>query len=182
MRNFHDTEGGALACLAKEHLEGALVLDAAQAKRGKILFRPTLFLAGQGLELILKGCTVWNGGTINTSGRRGHALIEMWGSDACEPVRGHVFVNATRVAAEDRNSGKYPDSVAEEDVLTTMDQMVRDLADLHGMPKVYPLRYPADPEMLAPRTPFLVKTLWATADDFVKRPSDFKLEVFHGRA
>lgn len=182
MTDFFDTEGGRYSSLAKQHLEGAFVLDEAQRERGKILFRPTLFLAGQGLELMLKGCTVWNGGTINTSGRGGHALIEMWESIACEPVRGHVFVNATRVAAEDRSSGRYPDSVAEEDVLTTIDEIVRSLADLHGMPKVYPLRYPADPYMLAPSTPFLVKTLWATADDFVKRPSDFKLEVFHGRA
>lgn len=178
----HDSEGGEYASLAKQHLEGAFVLDRAQRRCGKILFRPTLLLAGQGLELMLKGCTVWNGDPINTSGRGGHALIEMWESDACEPVRGHVYVNATRVAAEDRDSGRYPDSVVEEDVLTTIEQMVRALADLHGMPKVYPLRYPADPDILAPRTPFLVKTLWATADDFVKRPSDFKLEVFHGRA
>lgn len=52
MSDFHSTEGGAFVSLAKEQLEGALVLDEEQRKRGKILFRPTLFLAGQGLELM----------------------------------------------------------------------------------------------------------------------------------
>lgn len=183
MPEFFSSEGGQFAGLSKQHLEGALVLDEAQRDRGKILFRPTLLLAGQGLELMLKGCSVWNGGAINTSGRGGHALIDMWDSEVCEPVRGHVFVNATRIAAEDRDSGRYPDPVAEGDTLSTIDELIRALADLHGMPKLYPLRYPLkpnDPSLLAPRTPFLVKTLHATADDFVKRPDDFKLDVFRG--
>jgi hypothetical protein len=179
--DFFSTEDGQYASLAKQYLEGALVLDGAQRDRGKVLFLQTLALAGQGFELMLKGCTLWNGGTVNTSGRGGHALINMWESDVCEPVRGNVFANASLINAEDRVSGKYPDASAVGEVLREIDQLVRALADLHGMPKVYPLRYPADPNILAPRTPFLVKTLWATADDFVKRPNDFKLDSFHGR-
>ncbi len=179
MRNFHDTEGGAFASLAKEHFEGALVLDAAQGKRGKILFRPTLFLAGQGLELMLKACTVWNGEPIKRSGPAGHDINGMWGSDACEPVRGHTFVNALRLASEYRDSGQHPDVIAEEDVIPTIDEYVRALGKLHSGGG-YPLRYPADPNTMAPNTPFLVRSLWATADDFVKRPSDFKLDHFKG--
>lgn len=125
MTNFHDTEGGAFASLAKEHFEGALVLDRAQGKRGKILFRPTLFLAGQGLELMLKGCSVWNGQEIKRRGPAGHDINAMWQSDACEPVRGHTFVNAIRLAAEYRDSGMHPDVVAEEDVIPTIDEYVR---------------------------------------------------------
>lgn len=181
MSDFHSTEGGAFVSLAKEQLEGALVLDEEQRKRGKILFRPTLFLAGQGLELMLKGCTVWNDQTINRSGRGGHDIVTLWQSDTCEPVRGHVFVNASRLAAEHRDSGRYPDAIAEDDVLKTIDEYVRALGALHGGGG-YPLRYPADPNTMAPRTPFLVKTLWATADDFVKRPDDFRLHAFRGFA
>lgn len=178
---FHDTEAGSFAGLAKEQLEGAFVLDRAQRKCGKILFRPTLFLAGQGLELMLKGCMVWNGQPIKRSGGDGHKIIPMWDADACELIRGHMFGNASRIASQYRTSGRYPDAIAEDDVLSKIDEYVRALGSLHGGGG-YPLRYPSDPGRIGPRTPFLVQTLWATADDFVKRPNDFKLDVFQGRA
>lgn len=174
MTAFFDTEAGQFASLAKQYMEGARVLSEAQAERGKILFRPTLGLAGHGLELMLKACVLWNGERPITSGRAGHAVISMWESDTCAPLRGHLFANAIIVAMEARERGSYPDVPTEEDVLPAIDAYVRALGELHAGGG-YPLRYPADPDTMAPRTPFLVESLWNTADGFVKRPDAFKI-------
>lgn len=178
MVDFFSTEAGKFASLAKQYLEGALVLNDAQRERGKILFLPTLGLAGHGLELILKACMLLNGHKPVTSGRKGHDVICMWDSDICEPIRGHLFVNADRFAKESRDSGLYPDCIPEDEVLQLIDEYIRALGNLHGMSGVYPLRYPTSANTMAPRTPFLVQSLWATADDFVKRPTEFILNNF----
>ena len=178
MADFFETDAGQFASIAKQFLEGALTLDAAQKEKGRILFRPTLALAGQGLELMLKACLCINGITP-TKGREGHNIEKLWSNDACEPARGHVYVNARIVAGDDRSNGNYPDVPKEEDVLTLIQEYVLELGRLHGGGE-YPLRYPANPNQTAPRTPFLVKSLWRTADDLVKRPNDFELRRFRG--
>lgn len=181
MTDFFSSDAGQCAIVAKEFLEGALTLNAAQRDKGRILFRPTLALAGHGLELMLKACSYLNGQPPRTSGRKGHDIVSLWGADVCEPVRGHVFVNAHRVAAEDRASRDYPDVPDDDDILPLIEEYVIALGKLHGGTGGYPLRYPSDPGQKAPRTPFLVKTLWAAADDFVRRPNDFELRRFRGQ-
>lgn len=101
--------------------------------------------------------------------------------DICEPVRGHVFGNAIMVAAEDRQGGNYPDVPSEADVIPLIEEYILALGKLHGM-RDHPLRYPAPPNQKAPRMPFLVRTLGRVADDLVKRPSDFELARFVGKA
>ena len=58
-----------------------------------------------------------------------------------------------------------PEALAEE--------YVKALGELHGALTSYPLRYPESEPRLAPRAPLLVDALHRTADDFVKRPSEF---------
>ncbi|WP_428427296.1 hypothetical protein [Pararhizobium sp.] len=177
---FFSTEAGGYASIAKQFLEGALVLSEAQRDRGKILFRPTLALAGQGLEVLLKACMSLNREAPKTKGRDGHDIVGMWNLDVCEPVRGHVLANAVRVAAESRQDVGYLVVPAEDEVLPLIQEYVRTLGELHGGGG-FPLRYPSAAHTQAPRTPFLVQALWTTADDFVKRPGDFELKRFRGQ-
>lgn len=181
MTNFHKTEVFSFASLAKEYFEGAWALDEAQRDHGKILFRPTLFLAGQGLELMLKACTVCNAQRINRSGRGGHDIVGMWLSDACEPIRRSVFENSVRLAVDYRQSGEYPDVLSDKEVVATIDEYVRAPGVLHGGGGTL-CGTQQDQRQKAPRTPFLVKTLYATADDFIRRPSDFSLAGVHEKA
>ncbi len=181
MEDFFSTDARQRASMAKQYLEGALTLDAAQGVKGRILFLPTLALAGHGLELMLKACLFLNGKQPDEVRKCGHKITKLWALDICEPVRGHVFANAFRVAAEDRANGAYPDSINEVEVLPLIEEYVIALGKLHGEGD-FPLRYPADPNLKAPRTPFLVKSLWGAADDLVKRPSDFRLPSFLGKA
>jgi hypothetical protein len=181
MSDFFSSEAGQFASLAKAFLEGARVLDAAQPENGRMLFRPTLALAGHGLELMLKACFHINGLMPPTKGKKGHDILALWAADVCEPIRGHLFVNARIVAEIDRASGQYCDVPHDDDVLPLIEEYVTELCKLHGRDR-YPLRYPADKGQKAPRTPFLVKSLWRTADDLVKRPNEFELSRFRGLA
>lgn len=177
MSDFFSTDGGQFAGLAKQFLEGALTLNEAQREKGRILFRPTLMLAGQGLELMLKACICLNGERPPTKGRSGHDILGLWPSDLCAPVRWHVYESALRTVAFERIDGGYPDLPQDGEIVPLIERYVVDLSKLHGGGG-YPLRYPADAEQTAPRTPFLVKSLWGAADDLVKRPNDFELTRF----
>ncbi|MDE4176247.1 hypothetical protein PXK01_18995 [Phaeobacter sp. PT47_59] len=174
IENFFETDAGQHASKAKQYLEGSLVLDAAQREKGKILFLPTLALAGHGLELMLKACILWNNGTVETKGRNGHKIVTMWNKSECTPVRCQMRSIAIRVADLDRQSGLYSDVPKTEEIPDLIDDHVTALGGLHGQ-KDYPLRYPSNPNQKGPCTPLLVRTLWETADTFVKRPSEFLL-------
>lgn len=172
--DFGTSDAGRFAKTAKQFLEGALTLDAAQRDKGRILFRPTLSLAGHGLELMLKACVYLNGEQPTIKGRKGHDVLNLWNADICEPVRRHVFSNAIRVAEEDRTSGIYADVPRQDAIQPLILEYVVALAKLHGDPS-YPLRYPASEKQYAPLTPLLVKSLWRASDDLVKRPNEFVL-------
>lgn len=178
MSQFWETDAGKHAAVAKSYMEGALTLSDAQAEKGRILFRPTLSLAGQGLELMLKACMYLNGKTPPTRGIAGHNIKEMWQEEVCEPVRGHVYANATAAVTE-AVILRLRATPEPEDILSLIEEYVDALAELHGRGGS-PLRYPSTSEQEGPRTPFLVRALWGSADDFVKRPSDFALQRFRG--
>nr|WP_320142472.1 hypothetical protein [uncultured Cohaesibacter sp.] len=177
MTDFFSSEAGQCASIAKQFLEGALTLDAAQRDKGPILFRPTLALAGHGLELMLKACFYLNGQEPPISGKKGHDIISLWERDICKPVKDHVFANANRVAEEDRASGAYLDVPEQDVVQAIIAEYVIELGKLHGN-SPYKLRYAAPQNQKAPRTPLLVKSLWGASDDLVKRPNDFVLSNF----
>ncbi|MEC9065750.1 MAG: hypothetical protein VX569_00550 [Pseudomonadota bacterium] len=162
-----------------QYLMSALVWSDAQATEGRAVFRPTLALAGQGLELMLKACMLWNGKSPPLKGPQGHAIQDFWEDEVCEPVRGNAFANAEVVAEELRLAGSNPsDKSLEGDLIELVDKYVASLAGLHAAP--YELRYPGDPATEGPRTPWFVRVLYRTADDFLKNPSDFKLRAFPG--
>ena len=175
------SEAAEFASLGKSFLEGARVLDEAQLNNARILLRPILALAGQGLELILKACFHLNGQAPPHKGNTGHQILALWSADICEPLRGHFFANASVVAEMYRNSCHYRGVPHDDEVLPSIEHSVTELCKLHGRDR-YPLRYPTDQGQLAPRTPFLVKSLWRTADDLVKRPKEFELRRFCGNA
>lgn len=180
MESFFDTKAGKHASLSKQFLEGALTLDASQQEKGRILFVPTLALAGHGLELMLKACMLLNNEEPPTRGREGHSISDLWKRDVCEPVRGNVYAYANIAVLEHRENINYrgvPDE--NEDVIAIIEDHVLSLGDLHGG-KLFPLRYPSDPDKKSPRTPLLVRALWGAADDFVKRPDEFRLAHFRG--
>lgn len=181
MEDFLSSDAGNFASLAKQFLEGALTLSDAQREKGSILFRPTLALAGHGLEVMLKACFCLNGHKPPDRGPKGHDIVNLWTSAICEPVRGHVFANARQTANEDRKSGDYHHVPDDDEVLPLIEEYVIALGELHGRAG-YPIRYSTDPDQKAPRTPFLVRSLWRTADDLVKRPGEFELRRFHGQA
>ena len=174
MTDFFSSEAGRLAGLSKSFLEGARVLDEAQLATGKILFPPTLALAGHGLELMLKCCFRINGLDPPTSGKRGHELKPLWEKDICEPLRNAVCANARLAANVDRSNPRYRGVPDDTKIPPLIEQAVLDLCRLQGE-HGYPLRYPPETGKEAPRTPLLVKALWRTADDLVKRPADFVL-------
>jgi hypothetical protein len=166
--------------MAKQFLEAALTLDAAQREKGRIVFLPTLALAGHGLELMLKACSFLNGHPAPTKGRAGHDIESLWRTEVCEPVRGHVSRSAIQVTAEARASGDYLGVPDNGDVLPLIEEYVIKLSKLHGV-RGHPLRYPSDSNQIAPKTPFLVKSLWAAADELVRRPREFELRHFRGQ-
>lgn len=72
---FFSTDAGRCAMIAKQFFEAATVLNHAQREKGRMLFLPTLMLAGQGLELMLKACVHLNGEVPPKSGRAGHDIV-----------------------------------------------------------------------------------------------------------
>jgi hypothetical protein len=174
VNDFFSSDAGKYASAAKQFLDGALTLLDAQGKEFQTLRRPTLALAGHGLELMLKACICWNGEKPKTSGKMGHDIPSMWSSAICRLVRDQVFANAKFVANEARLDQYLYGVPDDTEVLPLIEEYVLALAKLHAGGG-HPLRYPADPAKEGPFNPFLVKSLWRTADDFVKRPNDFKL-------
>lgn len=182
MSNFFDTPAGKHASLAKQFLEGALTLDAAQTEKGRILFVPTLTLAGHGLELMLKACMLLNKEEPPRNGRDGHNVSAFWKRDVCEPVRGKIYAHANIAVLEYKESLLYCGIPCEnEDVIAIIEDYVASLGDLHGE-RHFPLRYPSTTDKKGPITPLLIKALWSTADDFVKQPDDFRLARFRGES
>ncbi|WP_425049751.1 hypothetical protein [Psychromarinibacter sp. S121] len=179
MTDFLSSDAGRCAIIAKQFLEGALTLDATQRDIGPVLFRPTLALAGQGLELFLKACWHLNGKKPPTSGKAGHDVVGLWNDEVCKPAQDHVFSNANRVTAEVRASGTQSELPDQDGIQPLIVEYVFALGKLHGE-YPYPLRYPSAEDKMAPRTPFLVKTLWGASDDLLKRPEDFMLTNHRG--
>jgi hypothetical protein len=181
MTDFFSSEAGRCAGLAKAFLEGARVLDEAQLENGRILFPPTLALAGHGLELMLKACFHIHGQKPPTKGRKGHEIELLWVADVCEPLRSAAYANAKLAAEIDRTNPRYLGVPDAAEVPQLIKQAVLDLCKLHGG-EGYPLRYPPDDDKVGPRTPLLVKALWRTADDLVKRPTEFLLRRHTGNS
>lgn len=176
--NFWDTEAGRLITYAASYMKGAATLSAAQPKEGRAVFLPTLSLAGQGLELMLKACCRLNDQDYDT-GTAGHKILPLWRSDVCEPVRGHTYQSASFIAQELAESGLYRDKPM-KDPIEEIEGYVSELCKLHAMAN-YPLRYPKNPGIKGPRTPFLVQTLNEVAQTMVRNPMAFHLDTFHGR-
>lgn len=175
MADFFSSDAGQHALIAKQFLEGALTLDAAGTRKRPILFRPTLALAGHGLEMMLKACWLLNDRMPPKQGRKGHDIVGLWKAEESKLMRSRLFENAGDVAARDRASGDYLDVPDRNEVRQIIEEYVIELGNLHSGVNGYALRYPSDPSQKAPRTPFLVKSLWRVADDLVKRPEEFKL-------
>lgn len=165
------------AVVAKRFLQAALELDYAKPEKRRMLFVPALFLAGQGLELMLKACVFLNGKVPP----KNHDICGLWRRDDCEPVRGHVYLHAGHAVEEARENPSYlgvPDE--SEDILSLIEEYVIALGELHGG-KGHTLRYPSEPEAQGPRRLFLVRALWGATDDLVRNPDSFRLERFLGR-
>lgn len=172
-RGFFRTPAGKHIAYAKRHLEGALTLTEAMHDKGRILHLPALHLAGHGLELMLKAAILFNGGTVNT-GRGGHDIEQMWRRQEAEPVRIHVRINANIAHSIELEADRYCGVEGIEDAALLAEEYVLALGRLHALAKKYPLRYPMDEAVEAPRAPLLVQALWRTSDDFVKRWDDFR--------
>ena len=177
---FFETDAGKLAAIAKAYLEGASSLDDAQREKGRILFLPTLSLAGHGLEMMLKACWSLNGKNSEEVRKAGHNILKLWNDEVSEPLRATMYVNARMVAAIERDTGLYPDVPDCGDTQILIEEYVLALGNLHGRSPDFPLRYPSNQDQKAPRTTFLVRTLYRSADDLVKRPIEFELSYFKG--
>jgi hypothetical protein len=173
MTDFLETEAGQCAVIAKQFLEAAEVVTAAQIERGRILHRPALFLAGQGLEQLVKACIWINGSQPPTKGREGHDILSLWPRHECSILRLMIFQNAEVAAEEARASHRFRDVPSHADVREMMEDHVASLANLHGR-KDYPLRYQGIPSDRGPQPFLLTRALWLTADDLVKRPETFR--------
>jgi hypothetical protein len=171
--SFPDSDAGKFALLAKAFFEGALTLKDAMPSKGKVLFVPTLNLAAHGLELMLKAALLHNGRQPPTRGRPGHDIIGMWNEKEAEPVRCGLRRNAKIVHQIALHEAVYKGVAEVTEPAALAEEYVKALGELHGALTSYPLRYPESQPRLAPRAPLLVDALHRTADDFVKRPSEF---------
>ena len=171
--SFLDSEAGKHAALAMSFFEGALTLKDAMPTKGNVLFVPTLNLAAHGLELMLKAAFLHNGRKPPQSGRAGHDIIGMWNEKEAGPVRCGVRTNADIVHQTALQDAVFKGVAEVTEPAALAEEYVKALGELHGALASYPLRYPESERRLAPRAPLLVDALHRTADDFVKRPSEF---------
>jgi hypothetical protein len=180
--DFKDTAAGQFAITAVEYMKAALVLDQARLKEGKVLFRPTLHLAAHGLELILKACLTLNGHPGTFRGREGHNLWPMWEDDRCSTLRQNVLNNAKTVLVKDQYNDRYGGDVPCPENYQSILDILKVLCALHSeqsetrKSSVDHLRYRMEKKD-APHTPWLVKTLYETSDDFLRQPNHFKLSA-----
>nr|KPN28054.1 hypothetical protein KS05_06900 [Rhizobium brockwellii] len=171
--DFHETDAGKFISRAKCFLEAARVLDNKMVDgRSHMLFAPALHLAGHGLELLLKGCLIHNGQSKVRA--FGHRINEMWAVDLVEPLRLAAGRNADITHLEAVASGMFPDAENINNPREVFEEYRSALGELHAETKVFPIRYPTDDDRVGPKTPLLVGTLWLTADDYVKRPDEFR--------
>lgn len=175
MSEFNTSEAGRYAAHASQILAGAQILSEARLSSTRRLVLPMLNLAGHGLELLLKACILLNGGQPATSRGQGHDVKTMWARDDCAPVREHIFYNSKIAVFEARKEGLYPDIPQDDEVSGLIEEYILALAELHGMPRDYPLRYPANGNYSGPRSPMLPKALDMTAQDFCRNSTNFEL-------
>jgi hypothetical protein len=150
-------------------LYAALILDAERVGAGKILFRPTLHLAGHALELLLKACLCLNGQTKDAASKHGHNIWPLWESMECNVLRKQVIFRAKRLAKVDQRNENHPEVQTSAEI-ESIEAPIKKLCDLH---KENLLRY-REGSKQAPDNPRLVKTLYETSDDFFRQPSHFK--------
>jgi len=174
--DFNTSNAGQHAAYAVQILSGARVLSSARPVSPYKLLLPMLNLSGHGLELLLKACIYLNGSVPSKSGTEGHNVKEMWDRYDCEPVRVHMYYNAWLAVIEARSENIYPDIPDDDEIDGLTDEYVKVLAELHGMRRVLPLRYPSEIKHRVPRSPMLPTALHMTAEDFCRNSTAFKLE------
>ncbi|SFA53504.1 hypothetical protein SAMN04487972_11112 [Paracoccus halophilus] len=158
-----------------EFLLGAKALNAASLEGTPFLQRPTLALAGHGLEMMLKACCYVNGRKPPSNGKKGHDIAALWQDDICLAVRLHVYIHAGYAVEEARLSGMFPDVPEDDEAQTLIEEYVKELCRLHGGTAGYPLRYPHECDEKAPPKHFVVDALCGAADDMAKSLSEFDL-------
>ncbi|WP_160003895.1 hypothetical protein [Rhizobium sp. 18055] len=170
--NFN-TDAWKYIARAKSFLEGAYVVELHSASCG-ILITPALHLAGHGLELLLKGCLLQNGYSTIQLLSFGHRINDMWPLAAAEQLRLAARINAAITHQDAISAGDYPAVEVVINPQELFETHLTDLGALHAETMHFPIRYPAEDERIAPRASLLIGSLWRTADDYVKRWSDFK--------
>lgn len=170
--SFEQSEACNWGVYACSYLMGAQALVEATPTKGRGLFAPTLHLAGQGLELLLKAFLIHNGASRQVAIQYSHKINEMWMLEKTRSVRDHILENAPIELAFLRAEQQSAD-LPIGDAGAAVARYVRYLAILHAKKREYPTRYPTQRSYKAPRTPLLVATLYRTADDFLKRPDEF---------
>jgi len=174
--DFSKTEAWGFLSRAKAFLEAAEVLKTEIVTHNRItLFAPTLHNAGHGLELLLKGCLIHNGVPTADAVNYRHNVNAMWELPQVSKLREIAAINAKTTHAEALASGLYPDAATVADPAKLFEEYRHELGRLHAEAGKFPLRYPTHVDERAPRTPLLVGTLWRTADDYVKRPNEFRM-------
>lgn len=176
MSNFNSSEAGRHAAYAVQILAGARTISEARFSSRRRLLLPMLNLSGHGLELLLKACILINDGRPPAHGSEGHNVQAMWARRECEPVRVHVTYNARLAVLEARSERLYPDIPRDDEIEHLVEDYVLALAQLHGMPRTFPLRYPANDNFKGPRSPMLPQALHMTAEDFCRNPTSFVLQ------
>lgn len=174
--DFNTSNAGQYAAYAVQILSGARVLSSARLVSPYKLLLPMLNLSGHGLELLLKACIYLNGDVPPNSGIEGHNVKKMWERDDCEPVRVHLNYNARIAVIEARLENIFPDIPDDDEIDGLIDEYVKVLAELHGMRRVLPLRYPSENEHCIPRSPMLPMALHMTAEDFCRNSTAFELK------
>jgi hypothetical protein len=148
-------------------------------ERGRFLLRAALFLAGQGLEQLVKACIWHNGGEPPTKGRAGHEIKPLWDRQECANLRQIVIANAQIAADEARASNELLGVPSREHIPAIAEEDIAALAELHGRAG-YPLRYFDDADTKGAIPYLLTRALWLTAYDFVKRPNEFLIRCSVG--
>ncbi|MET3853783.1 hypothetical protein [Rhizobium sp. OAE497] len=136
------------------------------------LLRPTLNLLSHGLELLLKVSLLHAGLTPEqVASTYRHNLRRLWDHDENRLLRELLLLQAEVCWLHNAKSGRWPKDNFNQDPRRVFVAAVYKLSRLHSGESNYALRYLVNREEKAPRSAFLIDTLYELLFKAVRQPA-----------
>lgn len=162
--------------MAKRYMMAARTLRlSADYAAGRALFVPTLHVAAQGIEVLLKANLIGSGLTASEVKAFGHDIWRLWQHSKNERLRDQAMIEATAAyerAKADKPAVGYADTF-EEDPQALLMEYLKALSVLHTRESEFALRYVSDAAIEAPRPHLLAETFFEIADLCIRQPTAF---------